>query len=135
VSTIATKTLFPWLDAVSNGSGKATLRPNAVTAPTPVFKNTEPLARTSDPATSKSAAATYTASGQRGTDKSRLLGWLKANGAKNGMTSHEIASHGVFAHPTVHKRLPDLRRDGLVVNGPARTCTVTGRSSLTWKAA
>ena len=31
-----------------------------------------------------------------------------------------------------HKRLPELRRAGMVRNGKSRTCTVSGKQALTW---
>ena len=31
-----------------------------------------------------------------------------------------------------HKRLPELRADGLICNGPTRTCHISGRQALTW---
>lgn len=46
-----------------------------------------------------------------------------------GLTAREIEDHlGIKAH----KRLPELRQANLVRNGPARTCTVSGRQALTW---
>ena len=31
-----------------------------------------------------------------------------------------------------HKRLPELRADGVVCSGPTRTCRVSGRQAMTW---
>ena len=46
-----------------------------------------------------------------------------------GLTAREIEDRlGIKAH----KRLPELRRAGMVRNGQARTCTVSGRLALTW---
>jgi hypothetical protein len=46
-----------------------------------------------------------------------------------GLTAREIEDRlGVKAH----KRLPELRRAGMVRNGPARVCRVSGRRALTW---
>lgn len=94
--------------------------------------NGAPLARRNDPPTSKAAAKALTQSGARDTAKRRVLQAVK-DCAGRGVTSHELSSYSGIAHPTVHKRLPDLRRDGLVENGVTRTCTITGHSSLTWK--
>ncbi len=97
----------------------------------PKFGNAQPLARTSDPATSKAAAKVLTRSGQRDSSKAKVLAQLRQAGTA--LTSAELASRSGIPHPTVHKRLPDLRRDGLVGNGPARKCGITGRQSLTWR--
>jgi hypothetical protein len=46
-----------------------------------------------------------------------------------GLTAREIENRlGIKAH----KRLPELRRAGMVRNGKSRTCTVSGRQALTW---
>ncbi len=111
----------------------------AQTAPweiTTTFTNAAPLARKSDPATSKAAAEQLTKSGKRDSSKAVILAWIGSRlYPTHGYTSAEIAKYACMEHPTVHKRLPDLRRDGKVVNGAARKCSVTGRQSLTWKLA
>jgi hypothetical protein len=46
-----------------------------------------------------------------------------------GQTAREIEDElGIKAH----KRLPELRRGGLVRNGKPRPCSVSGRLALTW---
>ncbi len=108
-----------------------------LTALTPVFGNAAPLARRNDPATSKAAAAVLTASGGRESAKAKVLEALRNSSyarRNEACTSWELNKASMIQHPTVHKRLPDLRRDGLVENGPVRKCSVTGRPSLTWKA-
>lgn len=50
------------------------------------------------------------------------------------LTSFEIAKAMSWDRHDTAKRLPDLRDDGLVVNGPIRQCRITGRQSLTWRA-
>lgn len=46
-----------------------------------------------------------------------------------GLTAREIEARiGIKAH----KRLPELRDDGQVRNGPSRPCTVSGRMAMTW---
>ena len=46
-----------------------------------------------------------------------------------GATAREIEDRiGIKAH----KRLPELRDDGLVCNGSTRTCRVSGRQAMTW---
>ncbi len=47
-----------------------------------------------------------------------------------GLTAREIEDRiGIKAH----KRLPELRRGGLIRNSKARACTVSGRQALTWE--
>ena len=49
--------------------------------------------------------------------------------AMPGLTAREIEDRlGIKAH----KRLPELRADGLICNGRTRTCTVSGRQAMTW---
>ena len=46
-----------------------------------------------------------------------------------GLTAREIEDRlGIKAH----KRLPELRADGVVRNGQTRACTVSGRQAMTW---
>jgi len=117
---------------------KREMFPRLFTATTTKPPNTEPLARKADPRTSHKAAAAYTASGQRVTDKRKVVTFLKIIGPSGlptrPLTAHEITRDSGLPHPTVHKRLADARRDGLLVNDVVRTCSVTGRASLTWRA-
>lgn len=54
---------------------------------------------------------------------------LTAVRAEPGLTAHEIEARiGIKAH----KRLPELRADNHVRNGPSRPCTVSGRTAMTW---
>ena len=47
-----------------------------------------------------------------------------------GLTAREIENRlGIKAH----KRLPELRRAGMVHNGRSRICTVSGRLAMTWQ--
>ena len=47
-----------------------------------------------------------------------------------GLTAREIEDGlGIKAH----KRLPELRRAGMVRNGRSRICTVGGRLAMTWQ--
>ncbi len=46
-----------------------------------------------------------------------------------GLTAREIEDRlGIKAH----KRLPELRRAGMVRNGRTRICTVSGKQAMTW---
>ena len=48
---------------------------------------------------------------------------------KPGLTAREIEHHLSIK---AHKRLPELRRAGMVRNGTSRTCTVSAKQALTW---
>lgn len=88
-----------------------------------------PLSARNDPHTSFVAAEELAASGKYGRQKAAVLAMLKR---WNGSTSAELARRmGVDRYLTA-RRLPDLEREGLAVQGPARRCTVTGRACVTW---
>ena len=38
----------------------------------------------------------------------------------------------VISHEALHKRLPELRKRGMVRNSDPRVCTVTGKLAATW---
>ena len=102
------------------------------------FPNIEPLSRLEDD-TSKIAEERYTESGKRDSHKTRLLRWLREHhiidtDKASSLTAHEIAEISGIAHPTVHKRLPDLMHDGYVSKIHQRVCRVTGEFSWTWAA-
>lgn len=50
--------------------------------------------------------------------------WRTANELSLGLSRHEIS-----------RRLPELRKAGIVINGPARKCAVAGSRQMTWNAA
>ena len=50
-------------------------------------------------------------------------------------TARELAykiNEDVLSADNIHKRLPELRRAGLVANANRRRCTITGRTAVTW---
>lgn len=50
-------------------------------------------------------------------------------------TSQELASKvnpDQLDGETIHKRLPELRKQGRVINGNIRQCTVTHKQAQTW---
>lgn len=52
-------------------------------------------------------------------------------------TSQELANKvndSVLKAEAFHRRLPDLRKRGLVFNGDRRECTISGRKAQTWHA-
>ena len=82
--------------------------------------------RTSDPPTSALAGREIEAGGSANQQRAMCLNAvIKAPG----LTAREIEGRiGIKAH----KRLPELRADGLVCNGRPRACTVSGRQAMTW---
>lgn len=50
-------------------------------------------------------------------------------------TSRELATKvnsAVLDAEIIHKRLPDLRNKGLLVNPDTRVCSITGKEAQTW---
>mgnify|MGYP001600187366 CR=1 FL=1 len=50
-------------------------------------------------------------------------------------TARELANkvnEDILTADNVHKRLPELRAAGKVVNANRRKCTITGRTAITW---
>lgn len=87
------------------------------------------LSRRSDPATSRLAASETVESGRLGVQKAAVLAALREH---TGSTSAELAQRSGLDRYLVARRLPDLRRDGLVVAGQARHCMASGRLAVTW---
>ena len=90
-----------------------------------------PIAAAADPRTSHQAARQLERSGELG---KRLRATLIALGEWVGAppTSHELAGRDERRRYEYGRRLPDLRERGLVENGAARPCAVTGRQAVTW---
>lgn len=38
----------------------------------------------------------------------------------------------IISHESLHKRLPELRKQGVINNSDSRICTVTGKLAATW---
>jgi len=77
------------------------------------------------------AAEAHQASGNWTGQARAVLKALKALGGS--VTSMELAHHmGVDRHLTARK-LPDLRRQGFVENGPTRKCRILHKPCLTWQ--
>ena len=94
-----------------------------------VFPSREPIARTVDPHTSVLSGDQLTDSGARALQKNQVLGVVQNH---PGLTSRELARVSGIANEILHKRLPDLKRDGFLATGDARRCQVTGRQAMTW---
>lgn len=90
-----------------------------------------------DPATSAQAAAALVRSGAHGAQCQQVLEALRQMVRTHGMavTSAELARVSDLDRHMVAKRLSDLRRAGLVEQGPARLCAVGRRNAVTWRAA
>jgi len=86
-------------------------------------------ARNSDPFTSREAACEAEASGRAGAHRQLCLAEVLR---KPGQTAAEIAVAVGLERHAPSRRLPELCNAGLVENGPARICNITGRMSLTW---
>lgn len=87
--------------------------------------------RKSDPATSHDAAAKVESSGRAGSDRARLLEAVRHH---PGHTAGELAMLDSvrMERSEVSKRLPELRKMGLVKNGEARECFARKSRMLTW---
>lgn len=85
--------------------------------------------RSTDPITSHQAARDAE---RRGVAAAHRLLCLAAVRREPGLTAAEIATRIGLERHKPSRRLPELRDDGLVINGPARPCSVQGRNSLTW---
>lgn len=88
-----------------------------------------PASRRTDPATSRQAEAAVTASGARLTQAELVLGMVRMHG---GMASAEQSMHCELDRFQIARRLPDLEANGLIKKGATRTCSITGKASVTW---
>ena len=86
------------------------------------------LARTTDPETSKQAARELVASGQLGDQQRQTLKLIELF---PGSTARELKLRGAVIWDP-HKRIFELKKLGLIRDGGARKCTITGKSALTW---
>lgn len=85
--------------------------------------------RRTDPATSRQAAHEAERSGRAASQRAICLAQVNAY---PGQTAAEIAAQTGLERHVPSRRLPELRDRGLIVNGDARICTVTGRASMVW---
>lgn len=86
-------------------------------------------ARTTNPATSQDAAQQHESSGKAASHRETILSYVRTFPGK---TSAEIAFAVRMERHEAARRLPELREVGLVVNGEARKCTVSGTQQMTW---
>ena len=91
-----------------------------------------PLARSTDPESSRLAADAVTASGARASQKRAILAALSTQ--TEPLTSLELAHAMGMDRYIVARRLPDLARDGRVERAPMRECREGHRPAITWRA-
>lgn len=88
-----------------------------------------PVARRTDPDTSKLAAIAITESGDRAAQQKHILALVESS---PGLTSAELAHKFHLDRYIPARRLPELRKAGLVVNGEKRICRRTRSKAMTW---
>lgn len=86
------------------------------------------MSRRTDPHTSHEAARKVTRSGKAATQRDLVLKAVSHGAA----TSAEIAEDAGIDRYIAARRLPELRRLNMVINGLPRMCRVTGNKSQTW---
>ena len=85
--------------------------------------------RRTDPVTSRMAASEAESSGRAASQRTICLARVNSH---PGRTAAEIAVAAGLERHAPSRRLPELRDQGLIVNGESRICTATGRASMTW---
>ena len=90
-----------------------------------------PIARRTDPASSRLAAEEVTRTGRRAAQCEAVLALVRKHPRR---TSLELSRLSKLDRYAVSRRLPELERRGLIRRGVTRDCTVNGRPMLTWEA-
>jgi len=92
---------------------------------------TNPIARTSDPASSHAAAVAITRDGTRGEQAAEVLAGLQRH---PGLTSRELAVRVGLDRYVVARRLPELAQatPPRARKGDSRLCHQSGRLACTW---
>lgn len=95
-----------------------------------------PVARKTDPDTSKQAGAEITASGKRAHQQHHVLNMVKRNPGRTAQELAAIDTDPNFDRYVYGRRLPELadRMPPLVSRAAKRNCTVTGKTVTTWTA-
>jgi hypothetical protein len=91
----------------------------------------QPLARHTDPDSSRQAAAELVKSGRHKTQKQRVYEALRRF---PNCTSAELAAGSGLDRFMVARRLPDLAEEGRAIQGNEKFCTVTEKNCVTWRA-
>lgn len=87
------------------------------------------LTRSTDPATSREAAALMDGTGAATAHREACLAEVRR---LPGQTAAEIAKAIGLERHEPSRRLPELRTAGRVRNGTSRICAVVGHRSMTW---
>ena len=82
--------------------------------------------RNNDPPTSREAGSLMESQGIASRHRKQCLETVTRF---PGMTAREIEAQ---TNIKAHKRLPELREDGIVRNGPSRECSISRRQAMTW---
>ncbi|MDP6462166.1 MAG: hypothetical protein QGH59_10325 [Gemmatimonadota bacterium] len=90
----------------------------------------EPLARHDHPATAHAAGEAIRP--HRATIWTQVLVALRDGAGPEERTAREFVKYNDLPY-TVHKRLPEMARRGLIVRGEIRRCIVSGRNATTWR--
>jgi len=85
--------------------------------------------RRTDPITSRQAASEAESSGWAASQRAICLARVNSH---PGQTAAEIAIACGLERHVPSRRLPELRDQGMIVNGESRICNATGRLSMTW---
>lgn len=93
------------------------------------WRESDRLARRTDPDTSQQAAEHVTAIGSRADHLARIVAAVKA---RPGRTSAELAEDAGLERHEAARRTADAANTGHIVRGPSRTCSVGGRPAITW---
>lgn len=86
-------------------------------------------ARKSDPETSHLAAAEVENNGTASAHRSIIVDYLKQHPGK---TNAEIAEGSGLDYARVHKRMSELEREGQIIRGAQRKCSVHQRLMIAW---
>jgi predicted transcriptional regulator len=89
-------------------------------------------ARNSDPVSSKEAAADLVESGRQASQRMEVLVALKKHDRS---TSRELATYAGLDLHMVGRRMTELARLGLVIQGEPRQCKVGNRLACEWRIA
>ena len=93
------------------------------------------LARRTDPDTSHQAAIQFVAVGKHARQMAEVLNTLRRiNASGVVVTSAELAAYMETDRYVTARRLPDLRKRGLVEQCQKTTCTVSNTQAVTWRA-
>jgi hypothetical protein len=88
-----------------------------------------PIARTTDPDSSRAAAEAITRSGERQRQTSEVLRLVREH---PGRTSLELTRFTDLDRYQVARRLPELEQGLRIRKGEIRACTVGNRPAVTW---